>query len=294
MIRRRILTLLLIFPAMLGGVKAYVDYRLQTELNKTVNTAKIPMTYSDTYFTPLGAIRINNLHFSSYHLAIEAVTLHQAYRFYDLHTLPTFMHLTVQKIQIPIYDGSTTPPPLWDVLGYGSYHFNLKSLGYTSLNAELDIIAKKISDNVLEINGFFNIDQCGKLTLQAKLENVPPPSKWTNTTIMEVPFTKLSMSYTDDEFFKRLFSFLAQRNKVTVKQLKQTLKAKIVTDLKQSGLTIDNSILTSLQHFIQDSKTLTIHLQPSTPLTIHELEKLLLTATLKPLNLTMDTQLVAE
>lgn len=294
MIRWHILTLLLMFSATLGGTKAYIDYRLQTELDKTVNSAKIPITYSDTYFTLLGAIRINNLHFSSYHLAIETVTLHQAYRFYDLQTLPTFIHSTVQKIQIPIYKGSTTPPPVWDVLGYGSYYTNLRSLGYTSLSAELDIIAKKIPENVLEINGFFNIDQCGKLTLQAKLKNVPPPSKWTNTTVMEVPFIKLSINYTDTEFFKRLFPFLAQRNKVTVEQLKQTLKAKIVTDLKQSGLTIDNSVLTSLQHFIQDPETLTIHLQPSTPLTIHEFEKLLFTATLKPLNLTMDTQLIAE
>jgi len=69
--------------------------------------------------------------------------------------------------------------------------------------------------------------------------------------------------------------------------LKQQLKAKIVADLKQSGLNFDEGALTSLQHFIQNPETLTISLQPLTPLNIKKLEKLLPTLTLKQLGLTI-------
>jgi hypothetical protein len=292
-VKNYLLISFLIISALLGATKAYLDYRLPIELNKTLEKTALPISYAETYLTLLGAIKINNVQFNTFPLKIEALTLHHAYRFYDVNSLPTFMRLTAQKIQIPISDESSTPPPLLNILGYATYYLNsreLRELGYTTLQAELDITAKQTTENRLVISGLFTVMQVGKLTLRVELENVPPPMKWTNTTFLALPFTQLIFNYSDDDFMKRVFSFLAQRNKMTAVQLKQTLKTKVITDLKQSGLTFDESVLTSLQEFIQNPETLTISLQPPTPLSIEKLEKLLPTILLKALGLTMDTQ----
>lgn len=270
--KRNILTIVLLLSAILGGIKAYLDYRLPIELDKIVS--KLPVTYANAYFTSLGAIKIDDVRLGTVPLRIKTLTLHQAYRFYNLQSLPRSIHLTARGIQLTVHASDSAPPPLLDMLGYAPYYVNgkaLSNMGYTTFNANLTVTATQVTDDQHMINGMLDIQQSGKLTLDATLQTIPPPVKWTGKTFSTLTFKKLAVTYADTGFLQRVFSFLAQRHKTTVVAFKEALKTKVTTDIKQSGLPFDADHLRHLQHFIQTPRTLTLTLQPPNPFNLNQL-----------------------
>jgi hypothetical protein len=75
----------------------------------------------------------------------------------------------------------------------------------------------------------------------------------------------------DNGFINNVLTKLAQRNTMTLDNLKQTLTEKIRRDLNQAQIVLDANNQANLQQFIQQPQTLTVQLQPSPPLAINML-----------------------
>lgn len=276
---------LLLVAATLGGGKAYLDYRLHRELDKIIETEKLPATYTETHVTLSGAIEINELNltvFDTTPVQIKTLKLYDAYRFYDLTILPAHFRLTAQKIKLPVSETPSPPPPLLKMLGYAPYFLNtkeLRGLGYPTLQIEVDLDVHRVTENQLDVEGAVRLKQVGRLSWSAHLNNVPPPAQWNATALTQLQLEALTLTYQDNSFIESVFSYLAQRNKSSVPALKQGLITKLTADLKQSGLEFHSSVVSSLQQFIQNPESLTFSFQPVAPLTVEGLNKM------SPLNL---------
>jgi len=259
--------------ATLGGLKAYIDQLLRTELNSAIKSVadKVTIEYSDVTISLLGAVVINNLRLSVPEVHIDTVILHKAYQFYPPNQLPQQMLISIKNVQFSINDTAPPAPLLLSVLGYAPYYLTpreLRGLGYARVNADIGIEANSNQDKV-SLSGTINAKAWGELSLSVDLNNVPPPARWSSS--QGIQLAALTASYTNKGLVNRVFTGLAQRDKMSLSHFKQTLVSKLKNDLSQASQLLDVSILTSIEQFIQTPQTLTIDLQPTSPIMINAL-----------------------
>jgi hypothetical protein len=270
-IKNFILATLMILAASLGAAKAYIDYQLHLELDTAINSATdfVTIKYSDINTSLLGSIYIDNLHLTATDYApvqIDTVTLYKAYQFYNPNVLPPHISIAIQGVQIPISDTAEPAPIIISALGYAPYYLSskeLRGLGGSLINADVYLEAKS-SPKKISILGMVDAHAWGKFRLSVDLINVPPPTSL-STAASQIKLAKLTFNYTDKGIINRLFTRLAQRNKMTLADFKQTLITKLKNDISQTGMALDTSIYRALPKF-------TVRLQPAPPITINTLQ----------------------
>ncbi|RKZ40647.1 MAG: hypothetical protein DRQ49_07700 [Gammaproteobacteria bacterium] len=268
----------MILAACFGGAKAYIDHQLHIELDTSIQSVAelVPIEYSEVSTSLLGSVYIRHLRLTipnSDPILINTITLYKAYQFYNPNKLPQHISMAIQGIQIPIpiSDTAAPTPVLVSAFGYAPYYFTLKELrelGYARINADIHIEAKP-DKHKMSLWGKINAQAWGELTLSADLNNVPTPASLSIKTASQIQLAELTLSYTNKGFINRIFTHLARRNKMTVNRLKYSLINQLKNSMSQAKITLDASVLTSLQQFIQTPDRLTIHLKPNPPLTIN-------------------------
>jgi hypothetical protein len=269
-IKNFILIILMILAATLGGAKAYIDHRLRTALETAIKSVadKVTIEYADVSTSLLGSVIINNLHLTVPDYApvhIDTAILYKAYQ------LPQHILITLKSVQFSISDTAPPAPILMSALGYAPYYLSpreLRGLGYAHVNADIDIEAKSSEKNKMSLSGLVNAHAWGELSLSLDLNNVPA---FPTAAPQQIQLAALSLTYTNKGLVNRVFTWLAQRNKMSLAHFKQTLITKLKSDINQTRDMLDASVLTSLQQFIQTPQRLTIHLQPTPPIMINAL-----------------------
>ena len=265
----------MILAASLGSAKAYLDHRLQIEFDNSIKSIEDQLTieYAEIYTSLLGSIVIDNLSLTIPNytpLQIDLVTLTKAYQFYDLNKLPQHIQITIKGLQFQLNDTAPPMPVLISALGYAPYYLTpreLRGLGYARLNTNIDLDINS-DENRLSLLGIVDAQAWGKLKILTELNNVPAPTKWRNIA-KSARLQTFSLNYTNKGLVNQVFTWLAQRNKITINQFKQTLIAKLKNDIQKAQITLDASVLSSIQQFIQNPNQLTIDLQPNPPITIN-------------------------
>ena len=272
-LKKLVFIVLMIIAASLGGAKAYIDHQLHLKLNTSIKSVadKVTINYSEIHTSLLGSVIIHNLQLiapSHNPVHINAVTIHKAHQFYS-GNLPEQIEISIEGFQYPISDRATPIPPLMSTLGYAPYYLSLRelrNLGYTVINADIHLKAK-FNGEQMSWSGTIKANIWGNLRFLINLTPVPVLAEW-KSWIKKVQLTAFVLSYTNQGLVNRVFAHLAQRNAMTVDRFKHTLITKIESDLNQAKVTLDSSVLGNLRQFIQTPVTLTIHLQPSPPLTL--------------------------
>lgn len=272
-----IFTTLMIFAACLGGTKAYMDHRLCIELDNSIESIaeQVTIEYTDANISLLGAIIVSNLRLNApgyTPVQIDTVTLYKAYQFYNLPILPQMMSIAIQGIHIPINDTTPPTPVLVSAFGYAPYYLNpreLRALGYARVNADV-YLETKLHNNKMSVLGTMNAHAWGELRLSADFTNMSTPVSLPKA-IKQIRLSTLTLTYTNQKLIDRIFTYLAQRNRMTVDNIKQTLSSKLKNDIRQAPLTLDPTVLLSLQQFIQIPNRLTLRLQPTPPIMINQL-----------------------
>ncbi len=219
--KKFILFILMVLAATLGGLKAYIDQLLRSELNLAINSLadKVTIEYSDVRISLFGAVVINNLRLSGVH--IDTVILHKAYQFYPPNQLPQQLLISIKNVEYSIKDTAAPAPLLLSMLGYAPYYLtprDLRGLGYTRVNADIDIVANSNQDNV-SLSGTINAKAWGDLSLSVDLNNVPP--RWSSS--QGILLAALTASYTNNGLVNRVFTGLAQRDKMSLSHFKERL-----------------------------------------------------------------------
>ena len=286
------LTFLMVLSASIGGTKAYINYLLRQELNASIQTVanKVTVNYADIQASWLGAVILKDLDLtlvtSNESLHIETIHLDKAYQFYDLTRWPTEMQLSLKNLRYPISGTSSPPPVIIASLGYAPYYFTTKelhSLGYLNINADIVIQAQTNREKV-SITGVINAHAWGNFNFTLELNQLPLPQQWTTSDFKSIQLISLKFSYIDHGFFNRVFTWLAQRNKMTLANFKQTLLTQLNHDLN-STQEISSNVLKPLLQFIQNPRQLTLYLRPDLPIVIETLGQV----PLKQLGLTITT-----
>ncbi|KHD06795.1 hypothetical protein PN36_26310 [Candidatus Thiomargarita nelsonii] len=282
-----LLFILMVLAAILGGLKAYIDQLLRTELNLAINSVadKVTIEYSDVTISLLGAVVINNLRFGEVH--IDTVIFHKAYQFYPLSQLPQQLLISIKNVEYSIKDTAAPAPLLLSMLGYAPYYLtprDLRGLGYAHINADIDIEAHSNQD-IVSLSGTISAKAWGDLSFSVDLNNVPPPIRWSSS--QGILLAALTASYTNNGLVNRVFTGLAQRDKMSLSHFKDGLISKLKNDLSQASRLLDVSVL---ERFIQTPQTLTIALQPTPPIRLNAL----FYSSLKRLNLKMTTTFSLE
>jgi len=273
-----ILTALMILAASLGGTKAYIDHRLRIEFDTSIQSVadKVLIEYADIRLSLLGSLIINDLRLTlpdSVPVQIDTVTLLKAYQFYDLKTLPGQFSIAIQGLQLPISNSAPPVPVLMSAFGYAPYYLTpkaLRGLGYARVKADVDcqaLVSEKQTSVLITANAY----AWGDLKLSVDLNHVPIQIASLVKTVERIQLAHLIFSYTNKGLVNRVLQKLAQRQKMTLASLKQGLSSKITSDISQSGLKLDSSVVISMRQFIQNPQTLRVHLQPKPPRTINTL-----------------------
>ncbi|HDN25868.1 MAG TPA: hypothetical protein ENG03_01975 [Thioploca sp.] len=265
----------MILAACLGGTKAYVDHRLRTELDNSIKSIadKVTIEYVEVSTSLLGSVVISDLHltvpdYTPVH--IDTVTLYKAYQFYNPNALPEHISLALQDVHIPISDTAPPVPILLSAFGYAPYYLSpkeLRGLGYTHVNANIYIEAKLREEGVF-LSGTVNAHAWGEIMVSIDLDNVPASLR---AAASRIQLAALTFSYTNKGLVNRIFTLLAQRHKISLDNFKQALFTKLKSDIHQTRISLDASVLASVQQFIQTPNKLTIHLQPSPPILMNAL-----------------------
>lgn len=271
------IVLLMMISASLGAAKAYLDHRLHYELDTSIHKIadKVTIEYTDIYTSLLGSVIIDNLHLTTPNyppIQVDMVTLYKAYQFYDVNRLPQFMQIALKGVQFQLSDTAAPVPILMSAFGYAPYYLTpreLRGLGYASLNADINLDIKSPGKNI-SLLGNINAYAWGELQLSVDLNNVPAPALFSKAK-SQIQLTEFIVTYTNKGLVNQVFTWLAQRNKMAIGNFKQTLMAKLKKDVHQARLTLDTSVLSSIERFIKSPTQLTIHLQPSSPITINTL-----------------------
>lgn len=273
-IKNLIFATLMIIAATLGGAKAYLDHRLGIELYILIKSLAdiVSIEYADFRISLLGSVIINDLLLTTPDYApvhINTVVLYEAYQF----QLPQNISIAMQGIEFPISDTSSPAPVLMSILGYAPYYISpkeLRDLGYTRVNIDVHLEAKS-KENQLSLSGTVNAHKWGELRLSANLNNLSAPIKWTNATASRIKLTGLTVNYTNKGLINRIFTRLAQRNKMSLSNFKQALITKLKSDISQTRISLDADIIANIHKFIEEPQTVTLSLQPTSPITINAL-----------------------
>ena len=269
----------MIIAACLGGIKAYIDHQLGVELNASIRTMAdiAAIEYSEVSTSLLGFAYIHDMRISVPNYApvlVDSITLHKAYKFYNPNILPPNISISIQGVKIPIKNTATPTPVIISALGYAPYYLTskeLRGLGYARINADIDIEAKQLGDNKMSLWIKVDAQAWGELILSAGLTHVSTNLTSLSKVAQKIQLVASSLTYTNKGFFEKLFTRLAQRNNLTVNRLKKGLISKLNSDISQARITLDSSVLTSLQEFIQSPNKLIIHLQPRSAIKINRL-----------------------
>lgn len=292
-LKNGVLTLLMGLSAALGGTKAYIDHLLRQELNASIQAVanKVNVDYADIRTSWLGSVILKNLDLTLLNndesLHIDTIHLQKAYQFYELTQWPTDIQLSLKNLQYAIKDTNSPPPIIIASLGYAPYYLTakeLRNLGYLNLNADLNIKVITNSEKV-SITSIITAPAWGNFNVIIELNHLPPPQQWTTAALKSVQLIDLKFSYQDNGFFNRVFTWLAQRNKMTLANFKQTLITQFSKDLNSTQMEMSSKVLNPLLQFIQDPRQLTLSLQPDLPLVMGKLWQV----PLKQLGLTITT-----
>jgi hypothetical protein len=291
-LKNLILTFLMILSASIGGTKAYIDYLLRQELNTSIQSVanQVTLNYADIRTSWLGAVILKDLDLilanSDEPLHIETIRLDKAYQFHNLTQWPTNMQLSLTNLRYPINDISSPPPVIIASLGYAPYYLTpkeLRSLGYLNINADIALQVQTSLEKVA-ITGVINAQAWGDFNFILEFNQLPSPQQWTISTFKSIQLLYLKFSYIDNGFFNRVFTWLAQRNKMTLARFKQTLLTQLSHDFN-STQEIGSNVLNPLLQFIQNPRQLTLYLRPDLPIVIEALGQV----PLKQLGLTIAT-----
>ena len=291
-LKNLVLTFLMILAASLGGSKAYIDYLLRQELNASIQAVanKFTVDYADIRASWLGAVILKDLDLalanSDESLHIDTIHLNKVYQFYDLDQWPTDIQLNLNGLRYPINDVSSPPPVIITSLGYAPYYLTakeLRNLGYQNINADITIQAKTSLKKV-SLTGVINAYAWGNFNFILELNQLPSPQQWTTSSLKSIQLIYLKFSYSDNGFLNRVFTWLAQRNKMTSANFKQTLLTQLSHDLNFTQ-EISSNVLNPLLQFIQNPRQLNLYLRPDLPIVIAALEQM----SLKQLGLTITT-----
>ena len=292
-LKNGLLTILMVLSAALGGTKAYIDHLLRQALNTSIQAIANPVNvdYADIRTSWFGSVILNNLDLTLLNndesLHIDTIHLQKAYQFYELTQWPTHIQFSLKNLQYAIKDTDSPPPIIMTSLGYAPYYLTakeLRSLGYLNLNADIDIEVNTSSEKV-SITSTTTAHAWGNFNLIIELNHLPPPQQWTTANLKSVQLIDLKFSYQDNGFFNRVFTWLAQRNKMTLTNFKQTLITQLSRDLNSTQMEMGSNVLNPLLQFIQDPRQLTLYLRPDLPIVMEALWSV----PLKQLGLTITT-----
>ena len=262
-----ILTLLAI---MVGGSKAYIDYQIQQQLNDIGQSSdQLQLQYADANLSWNGALVINQLKLQTANtpdIEIAQFILHGAYHFYDVkNTLPASSHAELRGVKIHVPDITSEAPAL--LSSYKPYYLSwreLRQLGFPQFLTDVEIhIAQQA--NTVDVNIDMQGQRWGNISINANLHNMPSsPLNWTKQA-SQIQVEQLVFSYTEQQLFHKLTTFLARRLKQPETVFKPQLAYKLRQDIESLRTQLPVSSLDKLDSFIQNPQTLQLALQPAMP-----------------------------
>lgn len=276
--------LLLLGAAVLGGVKAALDYALEAGLREgAVRLAPdIVLAYRSARLTPLvqaeaGGVRMQRAGWPP--LGAERVRLHELYRFYTLpRHLPGQISVDARQLGIELSaDAPQAPPVLLKALGYADYYVSvhdLVRLGYSRLAADLSARARfepEDQELVLELDA--DAQSLGTVAAALHFTQVAEFTPATLERLPHLPLRSARLRYTPSTLWQRLSAYLAQRNKTAPEELRARLAQKVRADLQRARAGLDEDSLAALEHSIAQGVAMEVHISPPAPISLDALQR---------------------
>jgi len=271
---RRIAIFLVILAVCSGGLKATIDYRVRVEVDNFKESVSHQMLveYKEAKSTFLGQAVITDVKLTpqnSTPIFIDKITLEKVYQFYDPNKLPQQIQASINNIRIPIQESPSPVPMLMFVFGYSEYYLSpkeLQGLDYGSFEADMKIQAEFHKDN-LHLTAFLDGQKWGFLEIILDLQHVENTTQF-DKAIAQAKLEESKVTYTDSGLVNRLLTYLAQRNKKQLSDFKINFIKEIETDVRRTGLGLDDSVFLNFGKFIQTPTAIQIHLKPKFPIAI--------------------------
>lgn len=267
---------MMLMAGLLGGGKAYLDHQLAKQLNQLL--AKIApemvLHYQSINLSLLGEIVISQVQWylpnNKQPIEIKNIIVPQAYllAWHDWDTFPLITRINAKKITLTLPDTTSTPPLLFNLLGYANYYLNfaeLHQLGYQQIEADAQMILK-VTDNQGQLETQIEAGQWGKLSFAIEMPAIPKPIQF-NKQVVKI--SMMAVKYENKGLIEQWLSFLAKRNGIPLDIFKQTLINKINHDIVQSGVRQEMGLLTHLQRFFDTLIDISVYLYTSKPTTLN-------------------------
>ncbi len=272
---------LLALLALAGAAKALLDYQLNRFATQAVQQAQpyAQISYQQVRLAlpaqvVADAVQIQAPDFPA--LQIQQVQLQKLYRFLQTPgKLPQDWHISLTQAELSLQPLLKLPntQALWQVFGYQAYYLSpaemLQLLGQ-SLSADADLQAHwQAANGTLTLELQIRSPTLGTLDLQVNTSGVHSlPIQWQNLLIHTA-----SLTWQGGQWLPGFSNYLAQKQQISQKKLRQDLSQKLLKDGQQSGF-LDAQAQTALSRFIQDAQPLKIQLQPTNPFSLQELSRL--------------------
>lgn len=272
--------LLLFIAALLGGGKAYIDYKLSDALQQSIKSIEkqASVQYAKAYLSWTGAVVIEDLQGSllqGLKFSVAQLRLPAAYLWLNLpYALPKEFSLELNEVRIPISEPAAQESlqTVFKAVGYGNYYLStkeLRNLGYAQWQSDIRFSGMQQAD-VLKIAVLTKSTAWGNWSSMVELNKVPPLPKWSQQS-GQMQIAELRLGYQDTGLSTRVLNFLAQRQGQAAEAFKTGLAQKVGQDIQQSGLVLDGSVSNSLKQFIQNPASVNALLQPTPLITLNEL-----------------------
>ncbi|MDY6993076.1 MAG: hypothetical protein SVR94_10805 [Pseudomonadota bacterium] len=259
--------LLLLIATALGGGKAYIDYQLNHQFKTQLQKQFDKLSLSQVRLSWLGTLLLQHVQLliSPYPpLSIAQVRIPQVYHYYG-QRWPAVSQMVFQDVTLSLEHYDTSIPMIMNLLGYSRYAVSmqtLRDLGYAILT--VDTITVTLFKQAPQLKLEMQASHLGQLTVIAHL--TASPQTLSLEALKHSQLTELNLIYRAGKIIDDIFTHLAQRNKMTLSDLKQNLIAQLHQDLNRAKVNAD--ILKGLAEFIQTPSQLMIQLQPHSPVSI--------------------------
>lgn len=267
-IKNIIWVLLTLLAVLVGGLKAYIDYQIQQQLDHA-SPSMGQMRYQNARLTWAGHLVIQQLQFkgeNSPHIDIAQVVLHDAYRFYDIeNTLPEQSHIKLSGVKIEVPDVASDAP-VW-LSSYKPYFLSwreLRQLGFPQFLMDVDVHISQQADT-LDLEVQIQGQRWGAIHFTSILHNVPAsPLNWAKHAT-QIQFERMVLTYDEQQLMQKITTFLARRLKQPENVFKPQLAYKLRRDIESLRTQLSVSSIDALDQFIQQPKTLQFSFLPTTP-----------------------------
>jgi hypothetical protein len=244
--RKFLYILILSIAIILGGTKAYIDYKIKEHIVKSFKKSEI--NYTKITISLFGNVKIFNLYSNLYkNITVDNITIFNIYKFYNPKTLPKNLNLKINKLNVEIDAVNLDLEKK-----YSLNKTELLKLGYQNLvinsNIKINFFPQK-----RRLKSSLKIQNShADMNLNVSLDNFP--NSLENLFLIEKSIIKqVNINYKDKGLFKNTLKYLAKRNNTNFLALKLNLLNKIKNNAKYINMKI-NIIDDTLENLVANIK----------------------------------------